>query len=99
MFVALSRFTIANGKADEVRLAFMNRPHLVDDVQGFLGMEVMSPIDQPAEIWLVTRWCDERSFRSWHRSHEHHKSHKSIPKGLKLVPGTVNLLLFESFAT
>lgn len=45
MFVALSRFQIANDMSDEVRGAFCERPHLVDDAAGFLGMEVMSPID------------------------------------------------------
>jgi heme oxygenase (mycobilin-producing) len=98
MFVALSRFTIANDKSDEVRAAFVDRPHLVDDAQGFLGMEVMSPLDCPAEIWLVTRWSDEQSYRVWHRSHAYHESHKGIPKGLKLVPGSVTLRLFDVIA-
>lgn len=98
MIVALSRFTIANGMTDEVRAAFGNRPHLVDDAAGFLGMEVMSPVDAPAEIWLVTRWADEQSYRSWHRGHEYHDAHKGIPKGLKLVPGSAEVRLFEIFA-
>lgn len=98
MFVALSRFTIANDMADEVRTAFRNRPHLVDGAPGFVGMEVMSPLDHPAEIWLVTRWSDEQSYRNWHRGHEYHESHKGIPKGLKLVPGSATVHLFEVFS-
>jgi heme-degrading monooxygenase HmoA len=98
MIVALSRFTIANDMSDEVRTAFRHRPHLVDGASGFLGMEVMSPVDARAEIWLVTRWHDEMSYRSWHRGHDYHESHKGIPKGLKLVPGTANVRLFEVFA-
>lgn len=98
MFVALSRFTIANDMADEVRTAFRNRPHLVDGAPGFVGMEVMSPLDHPAEIWLVTRWSDEQSYRNWHRGHEYHESHKGIPKGLKLVPGSATVQLFEVFS-
>ncbi len=98
MFVALSRFTIANDMQDEVRNAFRNRPHLVDGAVGFQGMEVMSPVGDPAEIWLVTRWDDELSYRSWHRGHEYHEAHKGIPKGLKLVPGTAKVVLFEVFS-
>jgi heme-degrading monooxygenase HmoA len=41
MFVALSRFTVANDKSDAVRTAFRNRPHLVDCAPGFLSMQVM----------------------------------------------------------
>jgi heme oxygenase (mycobilin-producing) len=98
MFVALSRFTIANDKTDEVRSAFLDRPHLVDAAPGYLGIEVMSPVDNRAEIWLVTRWRDEQSYRTWHRSHEYHDSHRDIPKGLKLVPGSADVRYFEIFA-
>jgi heme-degrading monooxygenase HmoA len=98
MIVALSTFTIANRMAEEVREAFRLRPHLVDEAPGFLGMEVMSPADCDAEIWLVTRWRDEQSYRSWHRGHQYHESHKGIPKGLKLVPGSAKVRLFEVFA-
>lgn len=98
MFVALSRFTIANDMADEVRAAFRQRPHLVDHAAGFLGMEVMCPVSNQAEIWLVTRWLDEQSYRSWHKGHEYHESHKGIPKGLKLVPASTEVQLFEVFA-
>jgi heme-degrading monooxygenase HmoA len=98
MIVALSRFTIANGMSEEVRAAFLERPHLVDSAHGFLGLEVMSPLGDTAEIWLVTRWSDEQSYLSWHRGHDYHQSHKGIPKGLKLVPKTTEIRLFEVFA-
>jgi heme-degrading monooxygenase HmoA len=98
MFVALSRFIIANDMADEVRAAFRERPHLVDRALGYLGMEVMSPVGNASEVWLVTRWSDEQSYRAWHRGHDYHESHKGIPKGLKLVPGSAEVSLFEVFA-
>jgi heme-degrading monooxygenase HmoA len=46
----------------------------------------------------VTRWSDEQSYRAWHRGHEYHEAHKGIPKGLKLVPGSAEVTLFEVFA-
>jgi len=98
MIVALSRFEIANDMFNEVRNAFRHRPHLVDVAAGFLGMEVMSPVDNQAEIWLVTRWSDEQSYRDWHRGHDYHQSHQGIPKGLKLIPGSTKIQLFEIFA-
>jgi heme-degrading monooxygenase HmoA len=98
MFIAISKFTIANGMTNEVKAAFVNRPHLVDSAPGFLGIEIMNSIDNLAEICLVTRWQDEQSFHSWHRGHEFHDSHKGIPKGLKLVPGSTDVQLFEVFA-
>lgn len=70
----------------DVRKAFSNRPHLVEAVPGFLDMEVYSPLDDDREFWLLTRWMDETSFLTWHKSSAHKQSHKGIPKGLKLDP-------------
>ena len=98
MFVALSRLTIHHDMAAQVRQAFVARPHLVDAAAGFLGMQVMSPVENPAEFWLVTRWTDEQSYRSWHRSHSYHESHQGIPKGLKLVPKSAEIRLFDLVA-
>jgi heme-degrading monooxygenase HmoA len=94
-FVALSRFTVANGMDEEVHEAFRNRPHLVDQAPGFVRMEVLCPVDTPAEIWLLTWWCDEESYRTWHHSHLYRESHAGIPKGLKLVPGSTEIRSFR----
>jgi heme-degrading monooxygenase HmoA len=99
VIAVISRFTIANNMVAQVREAFQNRPHLVDQAPGFLRMEVMSPFDKPEEVWLVTHWEDEQSFQVWHESHAYHESHKGIPKGLKLVPKTTEIRRFEMFAT
>jgi heme-degrading monooxygenase HmoA len=99
MFVALSKFTVANGMTPQVKEAFANRPHLVDSAPGFLRMDVISPLENPDEIWLITYWTDENSYRIWHRSHEYHESHKGIPKGLKLVPKSAQICFFEYVAS
>ena len=96
MFIAISQFTIANDKTDQVKEAFRNRPHLVDDAVGFVRMEVLSPRELPAEIWLVTYWESEQAFSAWHHSHLYRESHKGIPKGLKLIPTSVHLRFFDS---
>jgi heme-degrading monooxygenase HmoA len=95
VFVALSRFTVANGMSDEVRQAFRDRPHLVDGAPGFLRMEVLTPMDEPDEFWLITWWSDEASFQAWHGSHHHHESHRGIPRGLRLVPEKTQVRYLE----
>jgi heme oxygenase (mycobilin-producing) len=94
-FVALSRFVIANGMVADVKAAFRDRPHLVESASGYHRMEVISPLDHPAEIWLLTFWTDEASFRAWHHGPTYHESHRGIPKGLKLVPGETSIRHFE----
>lgn len=95
MFIALSRFTVANHLAAEVKEAFKNRPHLVEGAAGFVRMEVISPLDNPDEVWLLTYWQDAESYKKWHRGHDYHQSHKDIPKGLKLIRGSAAIRLFE----
>ena len=94
-FVAVSRFVVANGMTPDVKAAFRTRPHLVDGAPGYVRMEVMSPLERPEEIWLLTFWTDEASFRAWHHGHRYRDSHQGIPKGLKLVPGETRMTYFE----
>ena len=97
-FVALSQFTVAR-KTDEVKQAFQQRPHLVENATGFVRMEVLSPCDAPDEIWLITYWENEASYQTWHRSHLYQESHRGIPKGLRLVPNSVSIRFFEHVAS
>jgi len=99
MWVVISQFTVANGMAPQVQAAFLARPHAVDSTPGFIGMEVMHPQDNPQEVWLLTRWADESSYQSWHRSPAYRDAHQGIPKGLKLVPGKTRIQSFQVFAT
>ena len=94
-FVAISRFTVANGMAAEVKHALADRPHLVDTAAGFLGMDVISPVDNPDEVWLLTRWADEASYHAWHAGPGRRASQRSIPRGLKLAPGCTSVRFFR----
>jgi heme-degrading monooxygenase HmoA len=99
LFVALSKFAVANGMTDEVKAAFLARPHLVDSADGFVRLDVLSPIESPDEIWLITYWRDENSFRVWHKGHTYRDSHKGIPKGLKLDPEATEIRFFQHVAS
>ena len=94
-YVALSRFQVTDGFADAVVDAFCDRPHLVEDAPGFVRLDVLRPVDEPTQFWLLTYWTDEDSFRSWHRSHDRTLAHRGIPDGLRLVPGSFELSGFE----
>jgi len=83
MISVVSRFTVANGMEAEVRQAFVDRPHLVENAPGFLRLEVFSSSEKPAEFWLMTYWETEQHFREWHKHHRH-ESHQLMPKGLRL---------------
>ncbi|MBF0550996.1 MAG: antibiotic biosynthesis monooxygenase [Deltaproteobacteria bacterium] len=95
MFVAVSRSTVANEMTAETKDAFAHRPHLVDRAPGFVRMDIISPLDNPDEIVLLTYWNNKNSFKAWHRGHTFRESHRWIQKGLKLVPKSTNLSYFE----
>jgi heme-degrading monooxygenase HmoA len=97
-FVAVSRFKVRNGMSGEVRAAFEQRPHLVDEADGFIRMEVLTPADDPDEFWLITFWRDEASFQTWHGSPAHRQSHESIPKGLKLDAAATQVRYFQQIS-
>ena len=99
MFVVLSHFTVANHMAEDVRQGFRNRAGLVDHEPAFTKLEVISPFDNPNEIWLITYWTNEASYQTWHRSHKYHDSHKGIRKGLKLAPGSSGVRFFEHISS
>jgi diguanylate cyclase (GGDEF)-like protein len=80
----------------EVRQAFLDRPRLVEGAAGFCGLSVLTDAKDPAVFLLLTRWADEGSFRSWHRSEAHHQSHGLMPKGLKLDAAFTSLTIAKS---
>lgn len=92
MFIAISRFRVNNGKQAEVHDAFVNRPRLVEDAPGFRGLEVYRDAQDESAFLLLTRWADEASFVSWHRSPAHGAAHTHLPSGLKLDPSHTELV-------
>ena len=101
MFVALSKFTVANGleMADAVKNAFSHRPHQVEAAPGFVRLDVLSPSDNCQEIWLLTYWADEVSFKGWYRTHHYQAAHHHIPAGLKLVPDSTQMQYFNHISS
>jgi len=99
MFLAISRFAVANEMSEEVRCAFLARPHHVDVAPGFVRMEVANPTHDSNEFWLLTWWRNEQDFQTWHRSHAYRDSHSGIPKGLKLDPSRTSMTYLDVVAT
>jgi diguanylate cyclase (GGDEF)-like protein len=84
MVTVTSRFRVLNGLEAEVRKAFLQRPRLVQNTDGFCGIEVLTDTKDPAVFYLVTRWSSDAAFRAWYSSDAHHHSHSMMPEGLKL---------------
>jgi len=100
MFVALSKFEVkTDAMAEQVKDAFLGRPHLVEDAPGFVRLDVISPCENRKEIWLITYWGEREDYTAWHKSHLYHESHAGIPARLKLNASVTNVSFFEHIAS
>jgi heme oxygenase (mycobilin-producing) len=95
MIVALSRFKVANGQEGSVAHAFLNRPRLPEQPEGFFGMEALADSTEPSIFYLSTRWSTELAFRQWYSSDAYRASHSGIPKGIKLDPACTQLVILK----
>jgi heme-degrading monooxygenase HmoA len=69
--------------ADTLVRAFRDRIHLVDDADGFIGLEVWQSDKQPDELIMVSRWRDRDAFSRYMKSDAHERSHERIPPELR----------------
>jgi len=92
MILAVSRFKMLNDREVDVKEAFFNRPHLVDDVPGLLGMETFAETEDRAAFYLITRWTDQDSFRRWHSNPA--QSHRGM--GIRIDPAFTRIIVLES---
>ena len=83
MYVSMSHLRIAPERADELVAAFRRRVGLVDDFDGFEGLEVWRSDRDPGEVIMVSRWRDRGCFREYMRSEAHRISHDRIASDLQ----------------
>ena len=67
---------------DELVDAFGRRARLVEDAEGFHGLEVWRSDKDTGEILMVTRWTDRGAFTAYMRSDAHAESHRRIAPDL-----------------
>ncbi len=83
MYVSLSRLRINERGAPGLIAAFRARAHLVDDVDGFIDLQVWQSDRDAGELVMVSRWRDRASFTAYMRSEAHATSHDRIDPSLQ----------------
>lgn len=101
MIAVLSKFTVDNGTdmIEAVKSAYRARPHIVEGTQGFVRLDVLSPIEHPNQIWLLTYWADQVSFQQWFHTHPYKEAHQNIPSGLKLISDQTEMMFLEHISS
>jgi heme-degrading monooxygenase HmoA len=78
----MARLRVPAPRAPELVTAFQNRARLVDDVDGFMDLEVWQSDRDPSELIMVSRWRDRAAFRDYMKSEAHKVSHSRVDPGL-----------------
>jgi heme-degrading monooxygenase HmoA len=78
----MARLRVPPPRAPELVTAFQNRARLVDQVDGFVDLEVWQSDRDPSELIMVSRWRDRAAFRDYMKSEAHKVSHSRVDPGL-----------------
>jgi heme-degrading monooxygenase HmoA len=74
--IIINAITVPEGGGDELARRFGARAGAVDGQEGFEGFELLRPMDEGRNQWLVmTRWKDRASFEAWFNSQAFQHGH------------------------
>jgi heme-degrading monooxygenase HmoA len=85
MYVSMSRLRVPETDVPELLAAFGARAGLVDDAEGFAGLEVWHSDRDAGEVIMVSRWQSREAFTRYMRSDAHRISHERISPALQAV--------------
>ncbi len=83
MYVSISRLRVDATAADQLVEAFRGRARLVDQVDGFVDLQVLQSDRDATEVLMVSRWRDRPAFAAYMRSDAHRASHGRIDPALE----------------
>jgi len=78
MIVVSNRIQVAKGHEQAFEARFEGRARLVENMPGFVRLEILRPIKSDYYI-VLTHWRDEASFRAWTDSAEFKEAHRNRP--------------------
>ena len=73
----------------ELEKRFSNRAHTVDGTPGFLGFQLLRPVNGETRYFVVTQWESDEAFQAWAQGPavEAHagQQHKPVATGASLL--------------
>ena len=78
MIVVSNRIQVAKGHEQEFEARFAGRAGLVENMPGFVRLEILRPIKGDFYV-VLTHWQDETSFRAWTDSAQFKEAHANRP--------------------
>jgi len=78
VIVVSNRLQVAKGREEDFEKRFEGRARLVENMPGFIRLEILRPIKSDYYT-VLTHWEDEASFRAWTDSAEFREAHNKRP--------------------
>ena len=63
--VKINALSVPPQAREELERRFAARAHSVDGSPGFLGFQLLRPVQGEDRYFVVTHWADEESFAAW----------------------------------
>jgi heme-degrading monooxygenase HmoA len=95
--VKINAIEVAPGKGPELEERFARRAAEVEGMPGFLGFELLRPVEGEDRYFVYTRWESEDAFRAWVESPTFTRGHAQAARdsgGTSVAHGSA-LLGFE----
>src|SRR5712671_2302224 len=97
MVVKINAIEVAPGKGPELEARFARRAAEVESMPGFLGFELLRPVEGETRYFVYTRWESEEAFQAWVTSSAFTRGHAQAgaDRGERPVAHGSALLSFE----
>ena len=80
MIVVMNRITVAEGLEQDFEETFVGRDRAVDQMTGFIDLQVLRPVEGRTYI-VMTRWTSREAFDTWTHSATFLSAHKKQQPG------------------
>ncbi len=81
MIVVMNRITVAEGREQEFEQTFVARDRAVDQMTGFIDLQVLRPAEGHTYV-VMTRWTSREAFDNWTTSEAFRSAHRKQSPGL-----------------
>jgi heme-degrading monooxygenase HmoA len=80
MIVVMNRITVAEGREEEFEQTFLTPDRAVDQMTGFIDLQVLRPSEGRTYI-VMTRWNSREAFDTWTTSEVFLSAHRNPSPG------------------
>ena len=95
MILAISRFRVRDRMSTDVGEEWFRRPGRLDTPPGCLAMETFTDPSDPTLFYLLSRWTDAASLRTWQSGPAQEDPHPGTAPGPKLDPAYTRVVVLD----